>query len=96
MDAIATGNIVPLYNQEILEEYDDVLHRSKFSFSEKNIRRILTMIRGLGLPENQARQARFLSVDMDDLVFFEVVMEKRDDAYLITGNTKHLPKPNIL
>ena len=28
---------------------------------------------------------------MDDLVFYEVVMEKRkaDDAYLITGNLKH-------
>lgn len=31
--------------------------------------------------------------DMDDLVFYEVVMEKRDDdAYLITGNRKHFPK----
>ena len=31
--------------------------------------------------------------DMDDLVFYEVVMEKRkaDDAYLITGNLKHFP-----
>ena len=29
---------------------------------------------------------------MDDLIFYEVVMEKRDDdAYLITGNTKHFP-----
>ena len=31
-------------------------------------------------------------VDMDDLVFYEVVMEKRDDdAYLVTGNQKHYP-----
>jgi hypothetical protein len=30
---------------------------------------------------------------MDDLVFYEVVMEKRtDDAYLITGNIKHFPE----
>ena len=30
--------------------------------------------------------------DMDDLIFYEVVMEKRDDdAYLITGNAKHFP-----
>ena len=29
---------------------------------------------------------------MDDLVFYEVVMEKReDDAYLITGNLRHFP-----
>lgn len=31
-------------------------------------------------------------VDMDDLVFYEVAMEKRDDsAYLVTGNRKHYP-----
>jgi len=34
---------------------------------------------------------------MDDLVFYEVVMEKRDDdAYLITGNTKHFPVCNFI
>lgn len=28
--------------------------------------------------------------DMDDLVFYEVAMEKREDgAYLVTGNQKH-------
>ena len=31
-------------------------------------------------------------VDMDDLIFYEVAMEKReDDAYLVTGNQKHYP-----
>ena len=31
-------------------------------------------------------------VDMDDLVFYEVAMKKRDDdAYLVTGNQKHYP-----
>lgn len=29
---------------------------------------------------------------MDDLVFYEVAMEKRDSgAYLVTGNQKHYP-----
>lgn len=31
-------------------------------------------------------------IDMDDLIFYEVAMEKReDDAYLVTGNQKHYP-----
>ncbi len=35
--------------------------------------------------------------DEDDLVFYEVVMEKRDDdAYLITGNIKHFPKRSYI
>ncbi len=32
--------------------------------------------------------------DLDDIVFYAVVMERRkeDDAYLVTGNQKHFPK----
>ena len=29
---------------------------------------------------------------MDDLIFYEIAMEKRDDdAYIVTGNKKHYP-----
>ena len=36
-------------------------------------------------------------IDMDDLVFYEVAMEKRDDdAYLVTGNQKHYPIRNFI
>ncbi len=35
--------------------------------------------------------------DEDDLVFYEVVMEKRaDDAYLITGNIRHFPERSFI
>ena len=37
VDAIANGVITPLYNQEILDEYEDVLRRPKFKFSEDRI-----------------------------------------------------------
>jgi len=91
VDAIATGDIIPLYNQEILDEYEEVLHRAKFAFSEDGIRKVLTMIRQFGLAVNPSPTGEIL-VDMDDLVFYEVVMEKRDDdAYLITGNIRHFP-----
>ena len=34
---------------------------------------------------------------MDDLIFYEVAMEKRDDdAYLVTGNQKHYPVRDII
>ena len=36
-------------------------------------------------------------LDMDDLVFYEVVIEKReDDAYLITGNIRHFPEGDFI
>ena len=96
VDAIAAGKIIPLYNQAILNEYDGVLHRVKFSFSEKRINRILEMIRQFGLAVNPTPTGETL-VDMDDIVFYEVVMEKReDDAYLIPGNIRHFPARDFI
>ena len=91
LNAIADGFLIPLYNQEILKEYDEVLHRRKFCFVEERIQKLLTMIQRLGLHVNPSPTNEILP-DMDDLVFYEVVMEKReDDAYLVTGNLRHFP-----
>lgn len=49
------------------------------------------MIKEFGLAVSPDSTGEVLP-DMDDLVFYEVVMEKRtDDAYLKTGNLKHFP-----
>ena len=37
LQAIFDGRIVPLYHDEILAEYREVLHREKFHFKEKSI-----------------------------------------------------------
>lgn len=96
VDAIAKGDLIPLYNQEILNEYEEVLHRSKFSFSEERILMLMQIIRQFGIVVNPTPTGEILSV-MDDLVFYEVVMEKqKDDAYLITGNLRHFPKCSFI
>lgn len=93
VDAISAGDIVPLYNADILDEYDEVLHRAKFPFSETSIQKILTMIQTMGIEVFPESSSGEVLPDMDDIVFYEVVMEKRaDDAYLITGNIKHFPR----
>lgn len=96
VDAISSGDIIPLYNQDILSEYNEVLHRKKFSFSEERIQKILRMICQFGLAVNPSPTGEIL-VDMDDLVFYEIVMEKREDnAYLITGNIRHFPERDFI
>ena len=91
VDAILNEMIVPLYSQEILEEYDDVLHRSRFSFSEERIQVFMNMIQQFGREVHPTPTGEILP-DMDDLIFYEVVMEKQDhDAFLITGNIHHYP-----
>ena len=41
LENLFDGNIVPMYNAEILAEYNEVLHRPKFPFSDKDIRLVL-------------------------------------------------------
>lgn len=89
--AILDGQIVPLYHTDILTEYNEVLHRQKFHFREESIQLVLMAIKEFGVEVFPQPTGEIL-VDMDDLIFYEVAMEKRDDdAYLVTGNQKHYP-----
>ncbi len=88
---IRGGRIVALYHNEILAEYDEVLHREKFHFKELSIQMVLMAVKEFGMEVFPQPTGEIL-VDMDDLIFYEVAMEKRDeDAYLVTGNQKHYP-----
>ncbi|MBE5902385.1 MAG: putative toxin-antitoxin system toxin component, PIN family [Lachnospiraceae bacterium] len=90
-DAIADGIITPLYHMEILMEYEEVLSRPKFRFSEDAIWDVLGMIVKCGI-EVFPRSTGEILIDMDDLIFYEVAMEKREsDSFLVTGNKKHYP-----
>ncbi len=91
LDSVFEGKIIPLYHQDILAEYDEVLHREKFHLQENAIRTVLDAVKQYGIPVFPQPTGAVL-IDMDDLVFYEVAMEKReDDAYLVTGNQKHYP-----
>ena len=87
-----TGEIIPLYSTDILAEYYNVLRRDKFSFPEAEIHEMLSVIEKHGICVDAVSSSEILP-DVKDLPFYEVVLEKRDDdAYLITGNTRHFPK----
>ena len=93
---IFTGQIIPLYHEDILQEYNEVLHRQKFHFKEEAIQKVLQAIREFGVSVNPSVTGEIL-VDMDDLVFYEVAMAKRSsDAYLVTGNQKHYPNLDFI
>ncbi len=90
-EAIADGLITPLYHKDILDEYKEVLSRPKFRFSKEKIDAVLELIVKYGL-EVFPKPSGEILIDMDDLIFYEVAMEKReDDSYLVTGNQKHYP-----
>ncbi len=88
---ILEQHIIPLYHENIIAEYEDVLHREKFTFQEKEIRKTIDSIIKFG-KEVFPQPTGEIFIDMDDIIFYEVAMEKRDDdAYLVTGNKRHYP-----
>ena len=90
-EAIADGQITPLYHKDILDEYAKVLSRPKFRFSREKVDAVLELIVKYGV-EVFPKPTGEILIDMDDLIFYEVAMEKReDDSYLVTGNQKHYP-----
>lgn len=85
------GELIPVYSEEILHEYREVLGRKKFKFDQNMIHYILLTIKKYGVMVNPSATGTVLP-DMKDLPFYEVVMEKRgENAHLVTGNLKHFP-----
>ena len=88
LDHIFSRTLVPIYNEEILIEYNEVLHRAKFKFDTERIDALLAAIRcGIAVDRTPAT---WNFPDQEDVVFYEVSLSV-DESYLITGNIRHFP-----
>ena len=90
---IFKNEVIPVYSEEIIAEYNEVLRRRKFHFSEELVYSLVEIIKKFGVSVTPANTGEIIP-DMKDLPFYEVVMEIRDEeeAYLVTGNIKHFPE----
>ena len=93
LDYVLDGRVILLYNEDIVREYEEVLHRSKFDFSEDSIQDLIELVK-TGLHINPTASGEIFP-DKDDQVFYEVALSK-EDGYVVTGNTKHFPKSPIV
>lgn len=88
--------IVPLYNDEILEEYKSVLSRPKFHLNHSLIETVIKAIITDGLNIDRTPTADIEFPDPKDIVFYEIALSV-EDSYLITGNIRHFPvKPFVV
>lgn len=94
VEAIALGKIVPLYNEEILSEYDVVLHRAKFNLLDRDVAAMIGAIIKLGIQMDRTDSGQPFT-DLSDAVFYEVALSK-EGSFLVTGNLKHFPKSPIV
>ena len=95
---LADGQIIPVYSDEIVREYDEVLRRKKFKLSEPIIIRLLKDIMDNGLRITALSEVHEVLPDPKDIVFYAVTLSAQDkDTFLVTGNGKHFPqKPFVV
>ena len=82
-------DFIPMYDEDIIAEYADVLHRAKFPILPETADALISHI-----IENGMEASRIIfeepMPDEDDRVFLEVALSK-EDSFLVTGNQKHYP-----
>ena len=95
LENLLLHRIIPLYNDDIIKEYDEVLHRAKFKLSEEQISTIIEQVKENGIDSSRFPYAGEMP-DEDDRVFYEICLSK-EDSFLVTGNLKHFPKePQVI
>ena len=95
---LADGKIVPVYSDEIVREYGEVLRREKFKLPERIIKNLLNDITDNGLKITEIQDVYEPLPDPKDVVFYAVTLSAQDkDAFLVTGNGRHFPeKPFVV
>ena len=86
---IILGDVIPLFSNETMKEYREVLARRKFKFDAVAVDYVLSAIENFGILVEPSPTGVMLP-DMKDVPFYEIVMERiEDDPYLVTGNIRH-------
>ena len=83
------GTIKPVFNDEIIAEYTDVLHRPKFRMRDEDINLIINYIKKYGIHSDRI-PFDGTRPDEKDRPFYEVSLSV-EDSFLVTGNLKHFP-----
>lgn len=90
LESMFLRRFTPLYNDEIIEEYKEVLHRKKFKLTEEQISIVIDYIKQNGIDSSRFPYDGDMP-DEDDRVFYEIVLSE-EDSFLVTGNLKHFPR----
>jgi len=98
IEYILSKKIIPLYNEDIITEYIEVLVRNKFGLTEEQVKNTIALFLDHGLEIEPVEIDEFFS-DNDDKIFYQIVMSSRqsgEDSKLVTGNIKHFPRKEFV
>jgi len=88
-----TGDLGLVYNESILSEYDDVLHRPYLRISAEDADKVINAIKLHG-EHTESNPSTFPMTDEDDRTFYDAA--KVGNAYLVTGNKRHYPNESFI
>ena len=91
--AIAEGIFTPVYSNDILSEYEEVLARGHFKLDPSAISILIQRIKEIGEAVSPIDSEEDFP-DPDDKVFFCTALA--GDAKLVTGNIKHYPPAELV
>ena len=91
--AIIEGIFTPVYSDDILSEYEEVLGRGHFKLDPSAISILIQRIREIGKAVSPIVSEEDFP-DPDDKVFFCTALA--GDAQLVTGNIKHYPTAELV
>jgi putative PIN family toxin of toxin-antitoxin system len=88
---LALHGRVRLYvSEDLLTEYRDVLHRSKFGFHPNDVKGLLSLIERQSKYIQPTEKVDAVTLDPNDNRLLECAVEGGVD-YIVTGNTRHFP-----
>ena len=97
MDAVYSGKVVPILNEEIISEYRDVLHRRRLGLNVEKCDFIISLISDLGITLDRIK-SDIQMIDEKDRVFYEIALAGAEigNSKLVTGNVKHYPEVDFV
>ena len=99
IQSVFIGDTIPMMNEEMVNEYHDVLTREKFHFPCELVDVVLKRFMASGVRVSIQSEDNLEVSDPKDRCFYAVTMAVRTvyDAMLVTGNIRHFPnKPFII
>ena len=94
LSLLVTQKIILLYDNRIIQEYIEVLHRVKFGFKAEWIDELIGYFQHEGeFVSTTPTHKVFL--DAYDRAFYEVAISGEAD-FFVTGNLKHFPKDRCI
>lgn len=97
MNAVYSRMVIPLLNDEILEEYVNVLHRPRLRLDVEKCDFIVSLMSDVGLRLAPVHSGISMA-DEKDRAFFEMALAGRGKyaSLLVTGNMKHYPPADFV